>query len=184
MLRFTLFILSLVLLPTAAFGQDQADRGYTFASIVRFAALNEGFDTLYAAFERADLVERFEAEGSFTLFAPDDAAFEALGEAELEALMDDPEALTDFLEDYLVDTRLVASELVTEARANGTALVRTLGGTTLEFTLSGADRLIVNGVATVAYADVPAENGTVFVIDGLLFGTGNPGSSPLPAMGQ
>lgn len=183
MRRFTLFILALVLLPAVAFGQDGADRSYTFSSIVRFAALNEGFDTLYSAFERADAIERFEADGPFTLFAPDDTAFAAMDEADLEALMDDPEALVAFLENYVVDTRLVASELVNDARANGTAQVRTLAGSMLEFTLEGADRLRVNGAATVAYADVPAANGTVFVIDGLLFGAGVAGGL-LPAMGQ
>lgn len=180
-----LAVVSLVVALGFAFSQER--NGYTFASVVHFVELNEGFDVLQDAFESSGLADRFDERGPFTLFAPVDEAFGSLDEDRLAALLNDPDAMEAFLAGYLVEARLSTQELVTQARERGgTALVRTLAGTTLAFTLAGNDRLVVNGHANVVQGEIPADNGTIFVIDRLLddASAGERGGAPLPGMGQ
>lgn len=178
----------LVLLTLLALGSGFAQQGggYTFANVVQFVELNEGFDVLEDAFERSGVADRYAERGPFTLFAPNDDAFAALEQERLDALMNDADALEGYLAGYLVPARLTHDELVTQARERGTALVRTVADTVLEFTVSGEGRLMINGNATVAQGEIPAENGTIFVIDRVLEDavTGDRGGDPLPGMGQ
>ncbi|MDQ3247602.1 MAG: fasciclin domain-containing protein, partial [Chloroflexota bacterium] len=52
----------------------------------------EGFATLVAAIEAADLVADLQADGPFTLFAPSDEAFANLPAGTLDDLLADPDA--------------------------------------------------------------------------------------------
>ncbi|MEZ5237770.1 MAG: fasciclin domain-containing protein [Microthrixaceae bacterium] len=59
-------------------------------TIVDVAAGNEDFSTLVTAVTEAGLVETLSGEGPFTVFAPTNAAFEALPEGTLDSLLADP----------------------------------------------------------------------------------------------
>lgn len=119
--------------------------------------------TLEAALGAAGLVEALEAEGPFTVFAPRDAAFEALGADVVDALLaSGNEALLQKVLTYHVvpSARLEAADL------RDGQLVSTLQGDLLEIGISNGT-VTVNG-ATVVQADVEASNGIAHVIDGVL----------------
>ncbi|WP_420935925.1 fasciclin domain-containing protein [Alteromonas sp. A081] len=132
-------------------------------TIVDVAVADGNFTTLVAALEAADLVSTLDDEnGSFTVFAPTDDAFEALGQETIDALLADTDALTDIL------TYHVLSSEVNEEAAIGQAgsLVETVNGASIALSLSG-DNLLVN-TATVTMTDIATDNGIIHVIDAVL----------------
>ncbi|KKH52848.1 fasciclin domain-containing protein [Methanosarcina mazei] len=118
--------------------------GYTtFASLVRDAGLE---DTLN--------------EGTYTVFAPTDEAFDALPEGTLEDLLADEQALTDVLTYHVVEGEYMASDL-----EDGQTLT-TVQSATLP--VSSADDEVTIGTATVVEPDIVASNGVVHGIDAVL----------------
>lgn len=84
-----------------------------------------GLGTLASAVRQVDMDEVV-AEGEFTLFAPDDEAFQSLTADELANLTSDTERVVSMLRDHVVEDAIPAEDL--EAMAE----VTTVGGTTLE----------------------------------------------------
>lgn len=132
---------------------DAADAGAT-NTIVDIAIADGRFETLVGAVSRVDLVDTLSSDGPFTVFAPTDDAFTALG-VNLDDLSD--EALTEILLYHVIDAE-VASEDV-PAAAN------TVAGFTLLFDTS--DGVRVNN-ANVIIEDIEADNGVIHVIDAVL----------------
>lgn len=126
----------------------------------------EGFSSLVAAVKAAGLAEALSGEGPFTVLAPTDEAFAALGSDTLTALLQprNRDALKEVLLYHVVSGRAFASDVA------GGAEPETLGGETVRFALSGG-ALTVNG-ARVAATDVEASNGVVHVIDRVLIPEG------------
>ena len=150
-------VIDTVLLPPVK--EDEAALG----SIVDVAKA-QGFNTLVAALEAADLVATLDsADQQFTVFAPTDAAFAALGSSALEHLIADKDRLTDVLLYHVlvgsvVDSASVASLLGQPVdAANGDALV---------FTARDHDVFVQHSKLVVT--DVPASNGIIHVIDAVL----------------
>lgn len=122
------------------------------------------FGTLLAAAQAAGLVETLSSDGPFTIFAPTDAAFAALLEANdltAEAVLAQPELLRDILLYHVVPGRFFFRNL-----SRGPVLDTALEGETIQVALAGRN-LTVNGI-TVTDIDNAAGNGVVFVINGVL----------------
>jgi uncharacterized surface protein with fasciclin (FAS1) repeats len=129
------------------------------------ASARDDLTTLVAAVEAAGLAAALSGEGPFTVFAPNDDAFEDyLGEMGMTA------------EDALADTEFLSTLLqghVVEA-GDDSAMVAgmvdnpfvTLAGTELPVTVDG-DTITVGG-ATIVEADIFATNGVIHVIDSVL----------------
>jgi hypothetical protein len=83
------------------------------------------FETLGAALEQTGFSETLAEGGPYTIFAPTDAAFAALSQRKLAALLDDPEAMKEVLRNHVIAGALRYEELV-EAGS-----VTTLSGTEL-----------------------------------------------------
>jgi uncharacterized surface protein with fasciclin (FAS1) repeats len=119
------------------------------------------FTKLAAALTTAGLVDALKGEGPFTVFAPDDAAFDAFEAA-------NPGVLAGLTKDAL--TTILTYHVVAGAAVQSTAL-KDEGVFT---TLSGSPILIdtTGGVkvddATVKTADVKASNGVIHVINKIL----------------
>ncbi|MCB1007177.1 MAG: fasciclin domain-containing protein, partial [Acidimicrobiales bacterium] len=126
-------------------------------NIVETAVAAGDFTTLATALEAADLVETLQGDGPFTVFAPTDAAFEALPDGTLDELLADPEALANVLTFHVVDGDVLSSDL-----SDGME-VEALNGDTLTISIDG-DTVMVND-ATVTTADIEASNGVIHVID-------------------
>ena len=78
------------------------------------AQSDENLSTLVFALETAGLVETFDqpvAHPSYTVFAPENAAFAALPDGVLDSLVADPAALGDVLGLHVVRGRLSSSDL-------------------------------------------------------------------------
>lgn len=151
-------IMSLGLVFTAS-AQETND------NIVDIIARDGRLDTLHATVVAAELADTLAlADQSYTLFAPRDGDFNAL-EADFAgitaALLANPSGdLTEILKYHVVAGEYTSTELI-EA---GT--VTTLQGEELTVTTQG-DRVFVND-ARVINADIPAKNGVIHVINGIL----------------
>ena len=130
-------------------------------TVVDIVVNSEDHNTLEAAVIAADLAGTLSGEGPFTLFAPTDAAFEALPEGTVEALLEDPSGtLTDILLYHAVGGTALSSDL-TDGQ-----MITTINGKDVTITIN------MNGVfindAQVIMADLEADNGVVHVIDAVL----------------
>ena len=123
------------------------------AGLRRFARLTRaaGLDSL------------LDASGSFTVFAPDDAAVEALGPERLDALM---------LDENRAELRRLVAGHILPAAYDGQALAArsgdyvTAAGTRV--VISGQPGSLTVGNASVLGPDMPADNGFLFTIDRVL----------------
>ncbi len=131
-------------------------------TIVEVASANPDFSTLVTAVTAAELGETLSGEGPFTVFAPTNAAFEALPEGTLDTLLKDPKgALADILKLHVISGAVDSKAAIAAAGGN----VDTLGGP-ISVALDG-DKLVVGG-ATVVTADLKASNGIIHVIDAVI----------------
>lgn len=127
-------------------------------------AISNGFDTLVTAVIAAglDTVLADESE-TFTVFAPTDAAFSALGQDTLDALLADIPALTNVLLYHVVSGQAVSS--ITAYTLVGSAVQMANNDTAL-ISQEGPS-LTIAGVK-IEVTDVPATNGVIHVIDAVL----------------
>ena len=130
--------------------------------IVALASATPDLSTLVSAVQAADLVETLQGDGPFTVFAPTNDAFTAVGQDTLDTLLapEGKEQLTDILTYHVVPGELTAADL-----EDGQELTTVQGGK-LQVSIEGEEVRI--GDATVAMPDVEASNGVVHVIDGVL----------------
>ncbi len=131
------------------------------ATIAEKAIANPEFSTLVTALEKADLVSALNGTDELTVFAPTNAAFAALDQDQLAAILDNVPLLTTVLQSHVVGGAIFSSDIAT--------------GATPVTTLSGAQALVVNdtngvhiGNATVAAADISASNGVIHVIEDVI----------------
>ena len=140
---------------------DSSDPDDPRQDIVEVAVAND-FNTLVAAVQAAELVGTLQGAGPFTVFAPTDAAFDALPEGTLESLLlpENRDQLVAILAYHVVPGRVTAAQVVNLQSA------QTLNGAPLAIQAqNGVVR--VNG-ARVTATDIEATNGVVHVIDAVL----------------
>ena len=119
-------------------------------------------NTLEAALGAADLVTTLSGDGPFTVFAPTDAAFEALPEGTVDALLMDPSgALTDILLNHVVSGTALSTDL-----SDGQTIVTLNNGKTVKVNIT-ADGVFIND-AQVTVVDLDADNGVVHVVDAVI----------------
>ncbi|CAJ1391771.1 MAG: fasciclin domain-containing protein [Roseitalea sp.] len=125
--------------------------------IVDTAAANDDFETLVAAVQAAGLVETLKGEGPFTVFAPTDEAFAAIGTTVEELLKpENKDALTAVLTYHVVAGKVMSTDLVDDAS------VATVQGQNITIDLDNG--AMVND-ANVVTADIETSNGVIHVID-------------------
>jgi uncharacterized surface protein with fasciclin (FAS1) repeats len=131
-------------------------------TIVDVAMNDDRFSTLVTALDTAGLVQTLQGDGPFTVFAPTNAAFDALPEGTLEQLLnpDNRDQLTGILTYHVVDSTYMASDVA------GASSLTTLEGSTISISTSG-DTVMVNEAAVTA-TDIEASNGVIHVIDAVL----------------
>jgi transforming growth factor-beta-induced protein len=136
-------------------------------SIVEVATKAGGFTTLLAALEAADLTALLDdLDGTFTVFAPTDAAFAALGDEAVAALLADPEALANVLKYHVISGSSVMASAAIGVANSDNPFVAMANGDKVALSTSG-ESLLVN-TSTVTSANVAASNGVIHVIDKVL----------------
>ena len=129
-------------------------------TIVDIAVADGRFKTLVAAVEAAGLVDTLKSDGPFTVFAPTDDAFAALGDEAIAGLLADPETLSQILLYHVVPGRVMAADVGALESAT------TAQGEDIAITVDG-DKVMVNG-ANVIITDIEADNGVIHVIDAVI----------------
>jgi uncharacterized surface protein with fasciclin (FAS1) repeats len=130
------------------------------ANIVETAINAGSFNTLVTAIKAANLVDTLNGAGPFTVFAPTDEAFAKLPEGTVEGLLKDIPALKKILTYHVVSGKVMASDVV---KLNSATTVQ---GSDVKIDASNGG-VKVND-ATVANADVAADNGVIHIIDTVL----------------
>ena len=140
-------------------------------SIAAKAMATESLSTLVAAVKAAELATMLSEPGDYTVFAPNNAAFEKLPEGTVETLLkpENKEQLTGILTYHVVPKEVNAATLIDAINANeGSYTFATANGGELTATLSGESVYLtdVNGnKSTIIATDVDASNGVVHIID-------------------
>lgn len=145
---------------TTVAAADETEMATEVGNIVAVAQGNPEFSTLVAAITAAGLGDALSGEGPFTVFAPTNAAFEALPEGLLEKLLlpENKEVLTKILTYHVVPSKVMAADV-----AAGD--VTTLEGSAFAITTEGGVKV---NASNVTATDVAASNGVIHVIDAVL----------------
>lgn len=146
-----------------------SDTNSTIAELVNALAGADPaeFTTLLSALDSTGLDAALNGEGPFTVFAPTDAAFEALG-IDLSTLT--TQQLTDILKQHVING--IAIDSVTAFAANGSD-VQTLNPSEKVSVAIVGGELTIEG-AKVVTSDVKASNGVIHVIDAVIAETDTP----------
>ena len=135
-------------------------------TVVDIIVGSEDHNTLEAAVIATGLDGYLSGEGPFTVFAPTDAAFDALPTGTVEALLEDPFGdLADILKHHVYAGNAMSTDL-----SDG-MMIPTLLGTELNVTIDMGTVMIDNAMVTVA--NIEADNGIVHVIDAVLIPDNN-----------
>lgn len=129
-------------------------------TVVDLAINNPSFSILVQAVVKAELVETLSGAGSFTVFAPTDAAFQQLfADLGVDGIADlTKEQLTPILLYHVVSGNVMSGEL-------STGNVATLNG---DIAVNVGSAVTINGSTQVVLTDVQGSNGVVHVIDKVL----------------
>jgi uncharacterized surface protein with fasciclin (FAS1) repeats len=144
-------------------------------TIVANAGKASNLTTLVGAVTAAGLGETLSGPGPFTVFAPDNAAFEKIPAATRQSLMAPAGKadLTKILTYHVVPGRLTAADIASQAQAGGgTATLTTVQGEDLKVSAGPNNTWVITdakgGRSTITQADVAQSNGMVHVIDTVL----------------
>jgi len=130
--------------------------------VVDIAIGSADHTTLVAAVQAAGLVETLKGAGPFTIFAPTNAAFEALPAGTVEGLLkaEKKADLTNILTYHVVAGNVKAADLKDGQK------IKTLQGGELTVAIKDG-KVTING-ANVTAADLAGTNGVIHVIDAVL----------------
>lgn len=147
---------------------------YPNKTVVQNASAAPNLSTLVAAVKAAGLVDTLSGPGPFTVFAPDNDAFNKLPAGTVDTLVkpENKAQLTKILTYHVVPGRIDSKQLEKDIKkGHGTATLTTVQGEPLTFTAAGGVITITDakgGTATITTADVYQSNGVIHVIDSVL----------------
>ncbi|MCC1481789.1 fasciclin domain-containing protein [Roseibaca sp. Y0-43] len=144
-------------------------------NIVENAVNSADHTTLVAAVQAADLVDALQGPGPLTVFAPVNAAFDALPPGTVDTLLQ-PEnkgMLQKVLTAHVVAGNLSGAELMRRARASADGFfhMETLSGDALSAQMRGRTLWIYDesgNAGRVTISDVNQSNGVIHVVDTVL----------------
>ncbi len=136
--------------------------------IVEIAAGNEDFSTLVAAVQAAGLVEVLQGDGPFTVFAPTNAAFDALPPGTVESLLqpENKDKLVAVLTYHVVPGAIMYGDV-----QGGMVDATTVQGSTAKIDASYKGPKI--NQANIIAKDIEADNGVIHVIDAVILPPAN-----------
>ena len=135
-------------------------------TIAEYIAIDPDFSILLQALKKANLADLLDGEGNFTLFAPDNYAFndlfEELGVSGIYDIKAD--TLIPILLYHMLGTEIKYSMFFS---GNYTTLSPDLGNYRI-LNISVSDGVYINSDARVIYPDVDVKNGVIHIIDKVL----------------
>ena len=147
---------------TAPGGQEAVKDDESQKDVVKVAISSKDHTTLVAALKQAGLVTSLSNAGPFTVFAPTNAAFNKLPAGTVDGLMKD-----DKKEDLqnILQYHVFMSALKPESFTDGQILGMVNGDNVTVNIKDG--KTMLNNSATIV-TSIPASNGIIYVIDGVL----------------
>ncbi len=152
---------------TETASQSQEAEKQNPGTIVAVASETPALSTLVTAVKAAGLVETLEGAGPYTVFAPTNAAFDALPAGTLDTLLK-PESIDQLK--AILTYHVVSGEVLAQDLKNGQVITTVQGGT-LTVSIMGEEVSLTDAKGNkvmVEKADVDADNGVVHVISGVL----------------
>ena len=143
-------------------GIENVNDSVSQKDVVKIAVGSKDHTTLVAALKQAELVTALSNAGPFTVFAPTNAAFDALPKGTLDDLMK-PEKKEDLRNILQYHVTLAAQKA--ESFQDGQTLGM-VNGDNITVSIKDGQVTLNNKVHIVA--SVPASNGIVHIIDGVL----------------
>jgi uncharacterized surface protein with fasciclin (FAS1) repeats len=143
-------------------GQENVKDSDSQKDVVKVAMGSKDHTTLVAALKQAGLVTSLSNAGPFTVFAPTNEAFDKLPKGTVEGLMKD-----DKKEDLqnILQYHVFMSALTPQSFTDGQSLGM-VNGDNVTVSMKGG-KTTLNNSATII-ASIPASNGMIYVIDGVL----------------
>jgi uncharacterized surface protein with fasciclin (FAS1) repeats len=147
---------------------------YKTKDIVDNAVNSKDHTTLVAAVKAADLVATLKSKGPFTVFAPTNAAFDALPAGTVATLLKpENKAMLARILTYHVVAGNMDSKKIAKAikKGNGMATFTTVAGGKLMAKMDGSTLVLTDekgGMSRVTIADVKQSNGVIHVVDTVL----------------
>lgn len=157
----TLHIIDTVLLPpvNSIFTSNQGSRDETLAMVL---ADDGRFTTLLALLQTVDLgLDLDNPAQTYTLFAPADAAFAKLSDAQMDQLMNDPQSLKAILSYHIIGDSLSINQIANDD------FIPTLEGRPLIVTTDASQNVSLNGTPLASF-NIVAANGVIHVVDTVL----------------
>lgn len=148
---------------TEAVGQSGVQDDQSKKNVVQIAIGSKDHSTLVAAVKAGELVDALSNAGPFTVFAPTNAAFDKLPAGTVDNLLK-PESKDDLVNilQYHVSVGVYKTENFTDGETIGQ-----VNGNDIKVSVKDGKVSINDGAATIV-ASVPASNGIIHVIDGVL----------------
>lgn len=131
-------------------------------NIIATATAAGNFTKLVSAIQAAGLGDALNANGPFTVFAPNDDAFAKLPNGTLDGLLKDIPKLTSILKYHVVPGKVMAKDVMT---MDGKTAA-TLNGAELSIATGGGVRL--NKSHKVVKTDIECSNGVIHIVDQVL----------------
>jgi uncharacterized surface protein with fasciclin (FAS1) repeats len=129
-------------------------------TIVDVAVADGNFTILVQALQATGLDQTLGGAGPFTVFAPDDEAFNALGQATIDALLNDIPTLTKILEYHVVVGNVPSGQVT------ATTFLTTVADQRVDISTDGVDFFVDQ--ARLTALDIPASNGVIHELDAVL----------------
>ena len=143
-------------------GQENVKDTVSQKDVVKIAMGSKDHTTLVAAIKQADLVTSLSNAGPFTVFAPTNAAFDALPKGTVDDLMK-PEKKEDL--QNILQYHVTLAAMKAESFQDGQTLGMVNGD---KVTISVKDGKVTLNNSAHIIASIPASNGIIHVIDGVL----------------
>ncbi len=177
-MKSTSFALVLAVLAAPAFAANPEVGGaamFETKNIIENAVNSADHTTLVAAVKAAGLVDALMGPGPFTVFAPVNAAFDALPAGTVETLLkpENKDMLTKILTAHVVAGDFTAADIAAKAKASkdGYFNMQTLSGDALSAKVKNGKVYVFDesgNASLITIADVDQSNGVIHVINKVL----------------
>lgn len=131
-------------------------------TIAKIAGLDGQFSQFLDLANTAGITDELKGDGPLTVFAPNSESIIKLGKGKIDSLKASKDGLKVILENHLVKGKLTLADIIDQSGKTLTAV----NGKKLLVKVNGND--VTVGGAKILKSNIDADNGTVFVVDGLV----------------
>lgn len=166
--RWKHFVCGWLVAMFGSFGLTSAQAYDVNRTVGEFMADEVRLATLWKAIQITGLDKTLQTEGPFTIFAPDNLAFEQLGRGTFDDLLKDKEKLANVLKYHVIP----GEKIVLSAQTAGMEKVKTLEGQEIALSKPKKKTFFVNKGQVIEKDEIRATNGMIHIINRVLLPPG------------